>query len=256
MFKAGLFSGVGAVSLVESYKWLSPDSGDETVDLLAQLVNVTQKIPLTPGNGDPFKRTFDIVMVNVIWFTSMVICIVCAVLATLIQLWSQRYLAFVEKEGGTPDERDRMSNYLYRSFAVFQIPWISLLRMGMHCSIGLYGMGIVLFVFHIDRNLVVFAFAEVSVFGSAYMAMTFLPIFFLNFPYSTPFSAPLWCIWHFSLAVIFSICSGIANLLPGRLVDSESFQDRAENHKNRSVDGLKMAVERYVEKSYGSLKAH
>ena len=82
MFKAGLFSAVGVVTLVESYKWLSPDSGDETVELLAQLVNVTQNIPLT--SSEPFKRTFDIVAVNIFLFTSVTICIFCAVFATLI----------------------------------------------------------------------------------------------------------------------------------------------------------------------------
>jgi hypothetical protein len=96
IFKAGLFSAVGTVSLVESYKWLSPDSGDETVELLAQLVNVTQKIPLTPGSSEPFKRTFDIVTLNILWFASITICICCAVFATLIQQWVRRYLALTQ----------------------------------------------------------------------------------------------------------------------------------------------------------------
>ena len=38
--QAGLFSAVGAVFLVERYKWLYPDSGDETV----QLLNVTAQL--------------------------------------------------------------------------------------------------------------------------------------------------------------------------------------------------------------------
>ena len=251
MSKAGLFSGVGAVTLVESYKWLSPDSGDEIVDILAQLVNVTQKLPLSPGNEESFKRTFDIIAVNVILFTSMAICVACAVLATLIQQWAQRYLALAHARG-TPDECARVRECVYRSFAIVQLPWISVLRMGLHISIGLYALGILFFIFHIDRHLVAIALVEVSsgVFG--YIAFTILPIFFLNFPYSTPFSAPLWCILHFSLAVIFSMCSGIADLfsclLPGWLV--HSLQNRADNHKKKSREGLKKNVERYAKEVY------
>ena len=201
MFKAGLFSTVCAVSLVESYKWLSPDLGDEIVDLLAQLVNVTQKLPLTPGNGESFKRTFDIVAVDVILFTSMAICAACAVLATLIQQWAQRYLALAHARG-TPDECARVREFLYRSLRRYQLPRIcQLLGIGLHFSIALYALGILLFIFHIDRNLVVFAVIGLSPIAFTYTVLTIF--FFWGSSYSTPFSAPVWRIWHFWLAVIF-----------------------------------------------------
>ena len=155
MFKAGLFTAVGTVSLVESYKWLSPDPGDETVGVLDQLVNVTQKIPLTPGGAEPFRRTFDIVGVNVIWFASMTICVVCALFATLLQQWARRYLALVsEFSRCAPDERVHVQELLRKRRGNFLLPWIrQLLGMGLHSSIILYGTGIILFIFHIDRNL-------------------------------------------------------------------------------------------------------
>ena len=252
MFKAGLFSAVGTVSLVESYKWLSPDSGDETVEVLDQLVNVTQKISLTPGSAEPFKRTFDIVSVNVFWFASITICIVCAVLATLLQQWARRYLALAEG-GDTPEERARVRNFLYRSLRRFQLPWMyQLLGMGLHFSIALYSLGILLFIFHIDRNLVIYAIFGFFPFFSTYVALTMLPIFFLDSPYNTPFSVPVWCIWHFLLTAIFSICSGIANRLsslpPGRLVNF--LQNRASKHRRRCADGLERTVERYAKDYY------
>ena len=252
MFKAGLFSAVGTVSLVESYKWLSPDSGDETVDLLAQLINVTQKIPLTPGSSEQFKRTFDVVAVNVIWFASITICIVCAVLATLIQQWARQYLAFAQGRD-TPEERARVRGFLYRGLKRFQMSRIcQLLGMGLHLSIGLYGLGILIFIFHIDRNLVVVALLGFSPIPPIYVVLTFLPIFFLDSPYSTPFSAPVWRIWHFGWAVFFSIYSGIANLfscfLPNGLVNF--LQNRADMHRQRCADGLKRSVKRYAKASH------
>jgi hypothetical protein len=248
MFKAGLFSAVGTVSLVESYKWLSPDSGDKTVELLAQLVNVTQKIPLTPGSSEPFKRTFDVVAVNVLWFASITICVLCAVLATLIQQWARRYLALAQGRG-TPEERARVRGFLYKGLRRFQMSRVCLLLgMSLHYSIALYALGILLFIFHIDRNLVVYALLGFSPIPLIYTALTFLPIFFLDSPYSTPFSAPVWRIWHFGWAVFFSIYSGFANLfscfLPNALVDF--LQNRADKHRQRCADGLKRSVERYA----------
>jgi hypothetical protein len=254
MFKAGLFSAVGAVSLVESYKWLSPDSGDKTVDLLAQLVNATQNIPLTPGSSESFRRTFDIVTVNVLWFASITICVCCAVLATLISQWARRYLALSQGRG-TPDERARVRGFLYHGLRRFQFSRIcQLLGMGLHFSIGLYAMGILMFIFHIDRNLAVYAIVGYSPVVPVYTAMTFLPIFFLDSPYITPFSALWWRIWHFLWAVMFLICSGIANLfsclLPDVLV--EFLHDRADEHRKRCAAGLKRSVERYAKAPQGT----
>src|ERR1700677_4591050 len=145
-FKAGLFSAVGAVSLVESYKWLSPDSGDQTVELLnvtvnlitqvsQQLVNISQGIPVestTVESSEPFQQTFSALMVNVIWFASIVICIGCAVFATLIQQWARRYLALTQGRG-TPYERAQLRRFLSKGLNKFQADRIrQLLGMLMH----------------------------------------------------------------------------------------------------------------------------
>ena len=248
MFKSGLFSAVGTVSLVESYKWLSPDSGDETVDLLGELVNVTQKIFLTPGSGEPFKRTFDIVAINVIWFASIDLCLFCAVYATLLQQWNQRYLALAHSRGTPKDARVQL--FLYRSLKRFQLPWIrQSLLMGLHFSIALYALGITLFIFHIDRNLIVLPIVAFSLSGSIYAALTMLPIFYWDSPYSTPFSILVWCIWHRWWAVNFSIYSGIANLLSCLLPRwwANSLQDRADKHIQWYKDGLEKTIERHAE---------
>ena len=123
--KAGLFTGVVSVSLVESYKWLSPDSGDETVKRLKEVVNlITQTshqfynysngIPvqeITANTSSTFQPSPDVVTVNVFWFNSLVICLGCAILATLIQKWARRYLALTQGRG-TPAERARVRAFL------------------------------------------------------------------------------------------------------------------------------------------------
>ena len=238
MFKAGLFTAVGAVTVVESYKWLLPDPSDKIVDLLTQLVNVTQKIPLTSGNEEPFKRTFNIVAANALLFTSMVDCVVCAFLATLVQQWAEQYLALADARC-TPDERVHVQIFLLREF---RRPWISIVRMGLHVALILYSVGILLFFYHIDQHFAVLVLVEISLALFAYAAATILPVFLLDLPICTPFSAPLWCIWNSWLAVMFS---GIANLFSCLLSDSyvETLQTRAQKHRQRCADGLGKTIE-------------
>ncbi|KAI9447630.1 hypothetical protein H4582DRAFT_1841679 [Lactarius indigo] len=95
---AGLFTAVITVSLVESYKWLSPNPGDETVKLLAQLVNISSGIPIestSAGSNQPFKPSTSALMVNATWFCSVVLCLGCSVFATLIQQQSRRSSLFL-----------------------------------------------------------------------------------------------------------------------------------------------------------------
>ena len=218
IFKAGLFSAVGAVSLVESYKWLSPDSGDETVQLLnvtvqlitqvsQQLVNISLGIPIesiVAERSEPFQGTFSALMVNVIWFVSLV-SIGCAVFVTLIQQWARRYLELTQGRG-TPYERARMRNFLSKGLETFQADRVRLLLgILMHLPLLLYSGGLVVFVFHIDQKLVSMAVGYISCCFLIYIIPTILPFFFLNCLYGTPLTALLWRLYHLSFLGFFRL---------------------------------------------------
>ena len=249
MFKAGLFSALGAVSIVESYKWLLPDSGDQTVGLLVQisqqLASSSQHIA---GNIPPFTRTFAEIMVNVLWIASVAICIGSAIFATLIQQWARRYLALAQGRS-TPEKRARLRRFLNNGLRKFWMPQIcQLLSMSLHASIGLYTLGFIFFIFHINKTwvpLVVLFYPPVYI---VYLILTFLPVIFWDCPYGTPFSALAWWGWHFGWFVAFSIISGFASLLclvlPRGL--RNFLQNRAKKHRRWASDGLKRSVEIYA----------
>ena len=271
IFKAGLFSAVVAISLVESYKWLSPDPAEEAVDLLnetvtqltqisQQLFNMSYEIPLgsiAVQNIQPFKRTTLAVMVNVIWFASIVICICCAVFATLIQQVARRYLALTQGRG-TPYERARLRRFMFNGLGRFYaFRFFQLLSMSMHLSLLLYCVGLILFVFSIDRSLVSLSIFYITCSLLLYATVTVLPFFFLDCPYVTPFTAPTWRLYHVLLLGIFSTIRVISHL-PHSLLKlgpqnsrplswsrrwREILKEQVDKRKQRLSDGLQRSIE-------------
>ncbi|KAH9071499.1 hypothetical protein EDB83DRAFT_2169330, partial [Lactarius deliciosus] len=95
---AGLFTAITTVSIIESYKWLSPDPGDQTVRLLdqisGQLVDISRGVPLGDVvriSTESFKPDGSALLVNITWFCCTVICFACSVSATIIQQCARRY---------------------------------------------------------------------------------------------------------------------------------------------------------------------
>ncbi|TDL24018.1 hypothetical protein BD410DRAFT_720064, partial [Rickenella mellea] len=96
---AGLFSASVTTFIIESYKKLSPDSGDMTVALLAQISsqlvaisNGTNLNIVSPSPPNiPFRPKASVVSVNVLWFLSLTLGLVCALSATMVQQWARNY---------------------------------------------------------------------------------------------------------------------------------------------------------------------
>ncbi|KAK1218722.1 hypothetical protein PQX77_018621 [Marasmius sp. AFHP31] len=83
---AGLFSAVVTGFLVESYQWLEEAPEDTTVALLRQIsqqmASTSATLPLPP-----FKPTSSAVRINVLWFLSLTIGLVVALIGLLCKQW-------------------------------------------------------------------------------------------------------------------------------------------------------------------------
>ncbi|KAI9428471.1 hypothetical protein H4582DRAFT_1793290, partial [Lactarius indigo] len=150
---AGLFTAVIAVSIIESYKWLSPDPGEDTVRLLTlisqQLVNSSNGIPLKNIATEPFKPNGSAILVNVTWFCSIVICVSCSVAATITHHCTRRYLLLTQGHG-TPYERAQLRVFMFDGVRKFRVDLsLQLLAMGLQLSVILYCVGVVGFVYNI-----------------------------------------------------------------------------------------------------------
>ncbi|KAI9458005.1 hypothetical protein BJY52DRAFT_1150032, partial [Lactarius psammicola] len=209
---AGLFSAVVTVSLVESYKWLSIDQGEETVKLLAQisrqLVNISNGIPLEsiPAESSrPFEPAASAILVNLLWFCSIALCISCSVGATLIQQWARRYLVLIQGP-----ERAHLRTFMLNGLRKFQVDrFLQLLAISLHTSILLYAIGIFKFFLTVNTRIGFIALGICILLGHIYGILTFLPLLFFDCPYSTPWSAVMWRSAHALLFGIFSTIRGI-----------------------------------------------
>jgi len=268
VFKAGLFSAVVTVSLVESYKWLSPDPGDETVKLLTQisrqLVNISNGIPLesiAPESSQPFKPTSSALMVNITWFGSIVLCLACSVFATLIQQRARRYLALTQGRGA-PYERARLRTFMFNGLGRFKADQISqILSMALHLSILLYCVGLLGYIFSINTSIGFAALGYLLMFYLIYATLTVLPFFFFDCPYGTPFSALTWRLSQVFLLGYFATIRGIEDLFHEPLSTlwnrtyrhvggsrgpaqwRETLKKRVNTHRQWFLDGLRRTIE-------------
>ncbi|KAN0135298.1 hypothetical protein V8E53_006863 [Lactarius tabidus] len=251
---ATLFSAVGAVSLVESYKWLSPDNGGQTVNLLNATVNLlAQEInsnktgveSIVAAGNQPFHRTFNVVVVNVLWFGSMVVCIGCAIAATLFQQWGRRYLSLTQ--GCDPAlEREHVRYFLYNGIKKFRMHWApQLLGMLLHTSVLLYCLGIIFFIIHIDWALAPLAVGYLCFCFSLYIIATVLPFFFLDCPFGTPFTPLTWRLYHLCM---FGICLTLVIIFVPFLWTSwwEYLYGATKKHIDRACEGQKRSISDYA----------
>ncbi|KAJ7271189.1 hypothetical protein C8J57DRAFT_1508143 [Mycena rebaudengoi] len=92
---AGLFSASLTAFLIESYKTLSPDSGDSTVQLLTQIslqlaasanssISVAPPILFTPPPSA--------LVCNALWFIGLGLSLSSALIATLLDQWARDFL--------------------------------------------------------------------------------------------------------------------------------------------------------------------
>ncbi|KAI9467389.1 hypothetical protein BJY52DRAFT_1208815 [Lactarius psammicola] len=265
---AGLFSAANAVSLVESYKRLSPDSGDEIVALLTQisrqLVNISNGIPLESTAAEssrPFKPAASAVRVNVIWLFSIILCLCCSILATLVQQWGRRYLALTQG-GGAPYDRARLRTFMFNGLRRFEVDRIlKLLALLLHSSVLLYSVGLLDFVFSINTNIGFITLGYCIIPYLVYAILTVLPTFFFDCPYGTPFSAFTWCLSHVFLLGFFSTVRGIENLFRQPLSKlwhwtyrhvsrsrgpaqwREMLEKRVNTHRRWFLDGIQRSAE-------------
>ncbi|VDC05241.1 unnamed protein product [Peniophora sp. CBMAI 1063] len=151
----GLFAATVAAFVIESYKSLSPDTGAQTVALLAQLVaatNATTIIPATEILSEPFQVPETAVIVNALWFLSLVISLVCALLATLIQEWTRDYLRGTQWRTMSTTISQYAYKHIYIRMGVerYRLDRVASVIVGlMHLAVVLFLVGLAIFLFPI-----------------------------------------------------------------------------------------------------------
>ncbi|KAI0283566.1 hypothetical protein BC826DRAFT_1110108 [Russula brevipes] len=206
----GLFSAIVSLFAAESYKKLSPDSGDKTAALLEQ---ISRQLAGFHNNtyppfkaAEPFSPTKAILCVNALWFLSLVISIGAALYVILMQHCVNQYA----------EMRAEVSLVTCNWVS----PWLPL-----HISVFLFFSGLVIFLFTVSYIIATIVAVCVGSLGLAYFALTIISTFYDLCPYFTPMSDGWWYFWHNTLSFVSLVLRWLCKKIYGCLVPYNTSQE-------------------------------
>jgi Family of unknown function (DUF6535) len=211
-----------AAFLVESYKKLSPDSGDRNgfylLQISQQLSSFTNGAFVPPQAFSSPPPSTAIIWVNALWLLSFVLSVMSALSATLTQQWVSRYLQ-LPRIPGLPSEQARVRSFLF--FGAHNYGMINAAETPatlLHISVFLFFSGQVIFFFTVYETVAIILSASLTPFAVVYVILTILPCIDHRCPYHTPMSSVCWYLWHASLLYVTLCIRGLLRLLHSCLV--------------------------------------
>ena len=121
-FKTGLLSATIGAFIIEFYKKLSSDSGDETVDLLKQisqqLTNPRTGTSITAAVDPTFSPSASMIWVNALWLISLVFSLSSALITSLNQQAVRRYIEMSKGDPKKPVYEGRIAQASILEFAL------------------------------------------------------------------------------------------------------------------------------------------
>ncbi|KAJ7100447.1 hypothetical protein C8R44DRAFT_988498 [Mycena epipterygia] len=184
---SGLFSASLTAFIIESYKNLTPDTGNMTVALLShvsqQLSAQFNGTQLPIASPEPFKvQTFSLIC-NGLWFVSLGLSLTCALLATLVEQWAREFLHKTEIRP-SPVRRARVFSFLYYGVSRFGIHAIvDIIPLLLHLALVLFFAGLSAFLLPINALMTGIVASMLAVFLALYAVITVLPAISLDCPY-------------------------------------------------------------------------
>ncbi|KAK6995905.1 hypothetical protein R3P38DRAFT_2374909, partial [Favolaschia claudopus] len=222
---AGLFSAILTAFLIESYKTLTPDSGDDMKAVLIQIS--TQLSGIANGSSvdlpapESFVPPTSSLVCDLLWFISLGLSLSCALIATLVEQWARDFKYKTEMRSA-PVIRARIFSYLYYGLKRFNMhAVVEIIPFLLHASLILFFAGLVAFLVPVNKAVMISVIILLGIVVIAYTTLTggtVFPLFSSQSPYQTPLSTGLWR----AIRLICSIWQSPLerNALPTSLVDA------------------------------------
>ncbi|KAH9054999.1 hypothetical protein EDB87DRAFT_1795483 [Lactarius vividus] len=251
----GLFSATVAIFIAISYPNLQQDPNIITQSLLAQ---ISQQLSNASGNGasgasnastqSSFIPPGSVVFINSVWFLSLVLSLMSALLATFLQQWARRYLHAV-RQNHPPHVRAHIREYFSRGARRFHIfALVEALPFLLLVSMHLFFAGLIAFAFRANHTVAYFTTAIVGFCSFSYIALTLLPFIFHDCPYYTPLTSLLWFTAQLIPLSYFSLVYHCAKQWYGRWGSGgenmvKSFRYRYQNKAKSLSEGMRAKLE-------------
>ncbi|KAJ6574282.1 hypothetical protein B0H19DRAFT_851370, partial [Mycena capillaripes] len=187
---AGLFSASLVAFIIESYKTLTPDSGDMTLILLTQISNqlaaAANGTTFTIVPPTPFTPQITSLVCNILWFISLWLSLTCALVATLVEQWAREFMHKADMRS-SPVIRARVFSYLYYGLKQFQMHTVvQIIPLLLHTSLLFFFAGLVAFLIPVNIILAAVTGILLVIIAAVYLLLTLFPLVYVNCPYHTP----------------------------------------------------------------------
>ncbi|THH33611.1 hypothetical protein EUX98_g593 [Antrodiella citrinella] len=173
------------------------DPGDASVFYLSQIAQIlaASQSPsgtnFTSGQLIPlpeFQASAAVVRVNILWVLSLIVSLACALGATLIQTWSNRYTRLTTQFGNVSHRAQQREFYFEGIKHSRLVAVAEALPALLHLSLFLFLAGLVDFFFQVNVEVAYVTLGAVIVVSFMYLILTAMPLIFTSTPYQTPLS--------------------------------------------------------------------
>ena len=190
----------------------------------------------------PFTPPTSAIWVNGLFFLSLFIGLIGALLATLVQQWSRGFLKGAYP-CGSPHKQARLRAYFLRGITRIQLSQtIEAIPRILHISLFLFLTGLSVLITNLKLSVFkILAPSAMIAFFFNYILMTFSPFVQTNSPISTPFSALLYGSYLF-FQYLLRFMPGCKRRHPGNL-SFRSFLKAAEQMKEQIVLNLNSDID-------------
>ncbi|KAK0489959.1 hypothetical protein EDD18DRAFT_561564 [Armillaria luteobubalina] len=187
---AGLFSAVLTTFVVQTSQNMQPDYSQASTFLLLEILKATAlngsqtAIPSSPT--DLFSPSRSDEWLNSLWFVSLTLSLIAALVAVLIKQWLHQYVAVVSDSSAR--DRARIRHMRFAGLQTWQVPVIiELLPVLLHVSLALFFAGLAIFLFSLNMKV---AWLVSIISAATYMTYVITLILPLVYPYC-PYKVPL-----------------------------------------------------------------
>ncbi len=169
---------------------MQPDYNEASMRLLFEILKATvssdPKISIPPSPTAFFSPSHSDEWLNSLWFVSLTLSLITALVAVLVKQWLHQYVAIVSDSSARDCARIR--HLRYAGLQTWQVPMIiGMLPVLLHVSLALFFAGLAIFLFSLGMKVAWL----VSIIGAAtYTAYIIALILPLIYPYC-PFKVPL-----------------------------------------------------------------
>ncbi len=206
--------------------------------LFAHIQAYHSSIPSTVAQPPGFSPPRYAVLVNTLWFLSLVISLTYAMLATMLHQWVGRYITTTQQLRYSLQKRARVRALFSDSVGGFPVVWaVEGLRIMIHLSLFLFFAGLLIFLFNINHSVFKAVMWWTGLLTIAYICITIFPIFRPNSSCYGPLSPTIWFLYTGILYAVFKVLSSMVGA-------DHRFHNLKTRYQNRLSDGIGKTAEK------------